>query len=340
MLYKVIKTLISFAFLGILLLLFYNTSNDGIIENIITKTYYIYPVTYVLVLMLKTESILMFLIMLAIPVLCCYLYTLVISNNYLRICSLLKGVKTNSEFKLKKTKKLGKLGGLIRKEFINLLKNKPYFSGTFGLTFSLTIILFVLCNILNIRELKSDEVVELYFNIMSPMILAVCASVGCSTISSMSLEKSNLQTLRTLPISMGKILLSKCLVNILLGVFFVVVNGTIAWCYLELDKWSVMFCYLIPFIAVIFISLTGILLDYSFIEKNETEDNAILSQRLITVVPTFVSLIIGVAPVFVPVYKKFALLLGAYSVILVLAIVIELLYLLINRKKLISHLFM
>jgi predicted permease len=175
---------------------------------------------------------------------------------------------------------------------------------------------------------------------MSPMIFATCASVGCSTISSMSLEKSNLQTLRTLPISMGKILLSKCLVNILLGVFFVVVNGTIAWCYLELDKWSIMFCYLIPFIAVIFISLTGILLDYRFIEKNETEDNAILSQRLITVVPTFVSLIIGVAPVFVPVYKKFALLLGAYSVILVLAIVIELLYLLINRKKLISHLFM
>ena len=338
--YKIIKYLVSFAFLGIILLLFYNTSNDGFIENLITKMYYIYPITYVLVLMLKTESIILFLIMLAIPVLCCYLYTLVISNNYLRICSLLKGVKTNSEFKLKKTKNFGKLGGLIRKEFINLFKNKPYFSGTFGLTFSLTIILIVLCNTLNISELKSDEVIELYFNILSPMVLAVCASIGCSTISSISLEKSNLQTLRTLPISMGKILLSKCLVNIIMGMFFVIVNGTVAWCYLGLGKWSIMFCFLIPFISVVFISLTGILLDYRFIEKNETEDNAILSQRLITMVPSFISLMIGIVPVFVPVYKRYALLLGAYSVILVLAIVVELLYLLINRKKLIRHLFM
>ena len=339
-LYRIIKLITSFAYMGVLLLLFYTTGSENFIENIVTKICYIYPITFVLVPMLKTESILLFLIMITIPCLCCYLYTLVISNNYLKICSLLKGVKTNSEFKLKKTKNFGKLGGLIRKEFINLFKNKSYLSGSFGLSLSLTITLVILCNSLNIKELKTDEVVDLYFNILSPMILAVCASIGCSTISAMSLEKFNMQILRTLPIKMGKILFGKCLVNILIGSIFVIVNGTLAWCYLSLDKWSILFCYLIPFISLIFISLTGILLDYRFIEKNETEDNAILNQRLLTMVPTCVSLVIGIAPVFVPVYKKYAMLLGAYAVILVFAILIELLYLLINKKKLISNLFM
>ena len=86
-------------------------------------------------------AIILFIIMISVPIICCYLYTLVITNNYLKICSLLKGVKKNNEFKLKETSNKKKLGGLINKELLSLLNNSwtiPLPSSYTGLTFLLS----------------------------------------------------------------------------------------------------------------------------------------------------------------------------------------------------------
>jgi DMSO reductase anchor subunit len=155
----------------------------------------------------------------------------------------------------------------------------------------------------------------------------------------MSLEKDNMQILRTLPIGMGRILMSKWLVNIVIGTIFVLINGLVASIYLDIDKWSIMFSFLIPFLALLLVSLTGLILDYKFIEKNETEDNAIVRQRLITMIPIFLSLCIGIVPFFMPIYSGYRYLLGAYVVAFVIFIIAELFYLLINRNKLLSNLF-
>jgi hypothetical protein len=133
--------------------------------------------------------------------------------------------------------------------------------------------------------------------------------------------------------------MSKWLVNIVIGMMFVIVNGIVASIYLDMDKWSIMFSFLIPFLALLLVSLTGLVLDYRFIEKNETEDNAIVRQRLITMIPIFISLCIGIVPFFMPVYSGYRYLLGAYVVSFIVFIVIELFYLLINRDKLLSNLF-
>ena len=341
MFYKIVKYIILFFVVLLIIILFKginaNTLN-ALIENIVDKFKIIYPFGIIFHGMLVKESIILFIIMISVPIICCYLYTLVITNNYLKICSLLKGVKKNNKFKLKETSNKKKLGGLINKELLSLLNNKVYLTNTFGFSLVATILLLIACMVIDFKDFNIDKI-ELYINLYVPTVLSLLGSMGCSTISAMSLEKDNMQILRTFPISMSKILFSKWLTNLIIGIIFVVVNGTIVWIFLDMDKWSIMFSYVLPLLSLSLVSLTGLLLDYRFIEKNETEDNAIIRQRLITMLPIFLSLCIGVVPFFLPIYNQYRYSLGAYMMVFIIAMIIEYLYLLINRSKLISNLF-
>ena len=340
-LYRVISLIIILGIFLLFMMLFSNISFKSIellLEEVVNRFFYVYPLAYILYIMLVKESILLFVVMILIPIVCCYLYTLVISNNYLKICTLLKGVKTDNSFELKKTINMKIIGGLLRKEFKLLFKNKTYLNHSFSMSIMFTILLFIICRLVDKEYLYSIENMKIYMNLYVPTILAMFGSIGCSTISSISLEKSNLQMLRTLPVGMGKILVSKWLVNIIIGIVFVVINGSLVWYFYDLSKLSVLFSYLIPFLALLLVSLTGLVLDYQFIEKNEKEDNSIIKQRLITMVPTFISIFIGIMPFFFNVYKQYTLLLGAYCIIFVVFMIIEGIYLLINRDKMLSNL--
>ena len=90
--------------------------------------------------------------------------------------------------------------------------------------------------------------------------------------------------------------------------------------------------------ALMFVNLVSVILDYRFIEKNEMTDNAIIKQRLIGMIPPFLAIILGIGPFFLPVYKKYEILLGSYTLILFISQIICLLYLFLNRKKLLENL--
>ena len=55
-------------------------------------------------------------------------------------------------------------------------------------------------------------------------------------------------------------------------------------------------------------------------------------------VPTFISIFIGIMPFFFNVYKQYTLLLGAYCIVFIVIMVIEGIYLIINRDKMLSNL--
>ena len=88
-----------------------------------------------------------------------------------------------------------------------------------------------------------------------------------------------------------------------------------------------------------FVALTSLTLDYRFICKDENNDNVIIKQRLITLIPTFLALVIGVVPFFLPAYVKYEYALGSYILLFVILMAVEVGYMFINRKKLIRGLF-
>ncbi len=342
MYYKLVKVLVIILIFLLICLAFTGVQisnlNDGI-RSINERLIYIYPMINIFYKAIKLESMLCFIILMVVPIIIIYIYTIVITNNYLKICSMLKGVKKKENFIYKKCNNYGKLGGLVKKEFIYLFNNRGYLIGSFSMAIIASIILFILLNFINIKELKSIDNLEIYFNLYVPAILAMFSTFGCSTISAMSLEKDNMQILRTMPVGMGSILLSKWLVNFIIGSVFVIINASMTCYYINFDVWNIVFSYVIPLIAVMFISLSGLLLDYRFIEKNETNDNYIIKQRFVTMIPSFLSILLGAIILIFPPLLRYGLALGCYILILIIFIVIELIYLLVQRKKLLEGLF-
>ena len=97
--------------------------------------------------------------------------------------------------------------------------------------------------------------------------------------------------------------------------------------------------FVLPLVILLFMSLTGLLLDYTFVSKKEPSDNVIIRQRLVVFVPTVLSIVVGLFPIFLNMGFKRNFFSGAYLMIFLILIGIEICYLLINREKLIKNLF-
>ncbi len=336
---KVILILIVF----IIFILIFNGINSSnintIMVDLINRFYYIYPLSYLFIYSLKNESYVTFVALIGILICLSYLYNLFLSKKYQKICSLLKGIHKKEVFKYPKTKALKKIGGLIRKEFKQLFNNKFYLFNSYSAMIFFSFLLLIILNIYDFNSLYNIENFDIYINLFLPTFLSLFVTIRGSAISAMSLEKKNMQILRTMPIKMNKILFSKILVNIIIGSIFVIINGSLVWYYLDLDKVSIIYCYLLPFISLCLITLTSIILDYRFIEKKEDNDNAIIKQRIIVMVPSFLAIIISFGPLFIPVYRQYKLLLGSYVLAMLIIIFIEFMYLVICKKKLLQNLF-
>ena len=341
-LYKISKFLVFVIILVLLLLLFIRVEFKDIesgIEGIIKTFNCIYPFNYLFYKSLSNENIITFLLLMILPVAFIYLYMVFITNNYLKICSMLKGIKKKENFVYKKVLNLHKLFGMIKKEMTNLFSNKFYLSSSFSTLLLFSVLLFVVLNIIEIDELRKIENMNLYLSLYVPTILGMLSTLSGSAISAMSLEKENMQMLITMPISIWKIILAKWLTNVFISLIFVILNGTMTWYFLKTDGWETFFNFFVPFIAVLFVSLTSLILDFRFFEKGETDDNSIIKHRLVNIIPSFISVFIGLGVFFLPIFDKYKLILGSYCFIMIVAMICEIIYFMINKKRLIRGLF-
>lgn len=314
------------------------TNISNLLFTFIQKIKYIYPILFLFENLLLKENIFLFLGYVGISILVIYIYTLFITNHYLKMCSMLKGIKKNKKYIYKKKFNFHQVGGMFRKEMLHIVQDKVYFRSSFLTLGFFSILLFICLHLFHNASFEQIENFSVYVNTYLPLLLAMLATFSNAAISSFSLEKDNLDMLLTMPVGMWKIILGKWLPNFVFGIFFVLINGCMVWFYLDLDFWVQFYCFLLPFVALLFVSFTSLLVDYRFIEKNETDDNIIIKQRIIVFVPMFLSLLIGIGPFFIPLYKDYELLLGSYTLLMLLFILGEMFYLFLYRKKLLRNL--
>ena len=339
--YSFVKGIIFLIIIGILFI--YIVGFDMKINNIngvLFRIEWLCPLVFLFTNAVKMSNIFSFFLLVILSCFALYIYTFIISDNYSKICSILKGVKTNKIFVYKKSYNFGKLFGFIKKELIYIFSNKTYLLNSFGNGLLFSVILFIFCLFFSIDKYLKNELILVYFNMFFPMFMSILSSVNISTINSISLEQKRIEYLRTLPINMALILFSKWFANIMLGSVFVIINGIIVWLFWDLSNYMVVMSFIMPFVALMFTSFTSLLLDLIFPMKDEMNENVIIKGRLLSFVPMFLSLLIGISPVFLVVvnlkYKFFQI---GYVVILLTTILIEIMYMFIFRKKLIKKLF-
>ena len=329
--FYLVKILIIALVVWLLILLFRDVKT---IDLAMERINYILPLNYLFYLTLKTENFFLFLIMMIIPGLFIYLYNIFMSNNILKLCSMLEGVNKNSHFVYKIGTNLGKLSGYIRKEVCYLFKYKAYLFNSFAVNVVFLIGIIIALNVIDFEGFKKIKYFDFYFNLYGPCLIGMFNSLSVSTVSSISLEKDNLMMIKSMPISIGKVLLAKWLTNMIFVIGFIVVESLLVSIYLDLNVATSIFWFLVPIFIVSFVALTGLVLDYRFVDRISKSDNAILRQRLIVIVPTFLALIIGFIPTFFLVSLKYKLFLGSCMLALSLFMVFELLYMKIFKNKL------
>ena len=87
-----------------------------------------------------------------------------------------------------------------------------------------------------------------------------------------------------------------------------------------------------------FISLLSIVLDYRFVVKNENDDGVILKQRIISYIPSLLSLLIIFMPLLFKAYVLYKVIILSFILMLLIGMLMFMVYLIINGKKLRKHL--
>ncbi len=340
--YNVGKYLIIACVLLFVYLVFRNTMSGNIntiVEHIYHKLIYFYPLVLVFEKTFKSENIFFFISLLAVPSLIMYIFNMLLSNQYLSICSRLKGVGKREKFVYKKTHSLKRRGGLFRKELLYLFGNKTYLKSTVGPNLLLSTILIVVLVLMDPSKIMGTGEQLKIMNARVPSFIAMMCCFSVTTISSLSLEKRNLELIRSFPIRNSQLLFYKWLLGFALGSLFGIINATTAWIFLKLSTGVAISCYWYSIASIMFVSFTGLFLDYVFVNKNNLSDNEILKGRFLTIVPPLISIVIGIVPIFTMLTAVYYRTLLSYVLIMLIISVLEIGYMFIHKNKLEENLY-
>lgn len=330
--YKLIRILTIF----ILMIGLYFVGRLVGIEFFVNNMLYIFPMNYLFFESIVNYNIICFIALVIISILFVYLYSLLMNYSYLKIVSSLKGVAKKSKFKYKKKLCLGKLFGTIRKDFYSLINNKKYFFNSFSVNIVLAIMLFAVAMFYSGGNFDS---LDYFLKFWMPNLLGMIAALGNSTIYSISFEKDGRLMSGTMPVGLFRYLFSKWFINVLMGSLFVLINGSLVTCMFKLSGFKLVIVYLLPFVSLMLNSLIGLFLDAFFVVKNCNDDNVIMKQRVVTLVPSIVALLIGFLPMFTSNLTNYVHVQGAYVLVMLIIMFILLIAMIIKRKKISQKIF-
>lgn len=337
---KVVTILFKFLSLVILIifvyLLFGGINIDGfnsVVNYIYERLRVIYFPSLLFVKSVGSSHVISFVLYIVINIVVIYFFMLFMLKNYIKICSLLKGIKNNKKFVYKDRIGLGRSLGTLRKELLFVIKNRLFFNGSYGIVLSISLVLVLACLIVPLNEIKNETFIN-YYPLFVPFILGGIISIGNSCINSISLEKNNVEMLYTLPMKIGTMIYYKWLANVVICGFIILVDATAINLAFKPDLFTIVSSYIFPIIVVMTISLISIVLDYRFVVKKENDDGVILKQRFISLVPTIISFVIIFVPIFFKAYMLYKYIVCSFGIICLLVMLVCGLYLLINHKKL------
>lgn len=325
--YKIFKYLFILLIIGVLFLLFYNKKNT--INNIITKISILNPFIYFFKNALIKNSFFSTILLIFLPVLLFGIFIKKISINYNYIISRIRGVKLNSGTTPHPSKPKKTVHSLIHKEIITIFNNKIYFRNSIFLSMMLSILFIIVSIIFNTNKINKIH----DFGIFLMLFLSFASAISCTTINSLSLEKNNIIYFKCLPIKFYKLLLSKFLVNIITSLPFIIINLLVTIIFYKVSPITLLTLFINPLLLTTFISLLGLILDYRFINYKEKNSNNIIKNRLITYIPILTNILVISSIFLINPIDNYNVILFLFSAINILLIIIALLYLLLNYKK-------
>ncbi|MDL2287504.1 hypothetical protein LJB90_02960 [Eubacteriales bacterium OttesenSCG-928-G02] len=282
-------------FFAVYYMSFISTSSDSnltnVISPIINKFNSIYPLVGLYTDSLVKFDILSIVLFIGITIVLGLIFVLITSVYYKKINTVLTTRRTQSNYKIVKTKHSSPRATLIKKEM------KRFFgSALYLLNSGMGLILFIIATLFlafsgtdKISEMLKIPDFNKYITSLLPFIFCMLAGMSNTTAPSISLEGSNFWILKTIPVNTMDILMSKALVNITLSGGVTLLCGTILIFSLKLFTFNSIFIYLLPLLFIILMSFIGLILNLNNVNLTWKNEITVIKQSM----PVFLSLLIG-----------------------------------------------
>lgn len=311
------------------------TSEDiaSISTNILSFFNKIYPlaILYNNLLLGKVLSLILFL---AINILFYEGFKYFVVLLFDKINSNLKSVSIVNKYNEKKNKIHTGLYSLFKKEIKRYFSSSIYVlnTGVGAILLTIATIALVIMGPSKLGSMLEIEDLSKMIGSILPIMLSVFCALTCTTYPSISLEGKNLWILKSLPIKTSNIFIAKILVNLVISVPMVIINGIILTLYLHLSLTTFLLVLFIPVMYAIFIAGFGLFVNVLMPDFEWTSEVKVIKQSYASLITIFIGLIMAIVPMTIDVSMNsnlYSLLIG----ILILIINVILYCLLFTKGK-------
>ena len=250
------------------------------------------------------------------------IYSLVVGKVFKNINSLVMDSRQDSNYQLSEQLQMSPLKALFYKEIKRYFSSATYVMNTaFGvvlLTVGAIALLFVDLDVAT-EALGTSQIFKEYV----PIMITICVLLSSTTMSSISLEGKNLWIVKSLPVPVKTIFLSKIAVNIAI-LMPVILDVIILSIVFEFTITQGIIMFIMTIISICFISLLGLVINLCFPNLDWTTEVVAVKQSKATFITIFcamaiVAVQIGIIALFnnfVWTYLIFSLLLLVANLIL------------------------
>lgn len=230
------------------------------------------------------------------------LFVFVFSKNFMKLNGQIKSGYKEKNFKLTKLKNNSIYHALFMKELRMYFSYSVYFMNT-AIMPIITVGGFLYACIFMKDELQM--IVNLF---PEYVLLVLCGSIftmnlmSCTTNSSISLEGSNFDQLKTYPIDTMDIFMSKISLNLLVVLPFGIICAILAFIFLELSFVEMLLMIVTSLTSGYFISVFGLILNLHFYRFDWDNVARIVKQSIPVMITSLGGMIVGVAVIALGIY--------------------------------------
>ncbi len=224
------------------------------------------------------------------------LMVLLLSRSFVQVNSHLKSAPRSKTFRMHMQAGASAVRALYRKEWKRYVGTSIYLTNTaFGYVL-LLLLSIVVCFVrpATMVELIADPTFRPLLS-LAPFLMAWFMMMSSTTSSSISLEGKNLWIIKSMPVSMHDLLLSKLLVSLTLAAPCAVVCGAMIGIGLSMDVTLLIWTIVTPLAFAVFAGVMGLWINLKLPKFDWSTETEVVKQSMATFITVFGSMLVSFA---------------------------------------------
>ncbi len=232
-------------------------------------------------------------------------FAFIVGKKFKAINTLIAASRTTSDYKISSLRVSSPLKALYKREI------KRYFSSAnYVLNTGIGVVLFTMASIaliiMGADKLETMIKIPGIANIITkagPIAMSFFVVMSCSTACAISLEGKNLWIVKSLPVPIKSIFLSKLAVNLTLSIPAILINASIFAYIFNFDAEQTLLLYLVPLAYAFFTAFGGLALNLNFPNFTWSSEITVIKQSA----AVMLAALLGIASVAVPLVVIFTI---------------------------------